>query len=132
MKSQLLSLSFLFLFIFFFSSSTQAQSEESKKDSSAVTVTGVAIGDISEESEALGLRLLKLKTTLVQSERIIEIDSIVEASAPEILILIDSNFLKREDVTLRDLKVRKVEWGNYKTVLYEYHYLHLLYLILTD
>jgi small-conductance mechanosensitive channel len=120
MKSQLLSLSFLFLFIFFFSSSTQAQSEESKKDSSAVTVTGVAIGDISEESEALGLRLLKLKTTLVQSERIIEIDSIVEASAPEILILIDSNFLKREDVTLRDLKVRKVEWGNYKTVLYEY------------
>jgi len=101
MKSQLLSLSFLFLFIFFFSSSAQAQSEESKKDSSAVTVTGVAIGDISEESEALGLRLLKLKTTLVQSERIIEIDSIVEASAPEILILIDSNFLK---ITKKELE----------------------------
>jgi len=120
MKSQQLSLCFLFLFIFFFSSSTQAQSKESKKDSSAVAVTAVAMGDISEESEALGLRLLKLKTDLVQSERIVEIDSIVEASTPEILKLVDSNFLKREDVTLRDLKVRKVEWSNYKTVLYEY------------
>ena len=120
MKSQQLSLCFLFLFIFFFSSSTQAQNEESKKDSSKVAVTAVAMGDISEESEALGLRLLKLKTTLIQSERIVEIDSIVEASTPVILKLVDSNFLKREDVTLRDLKVRKVEWGNYKTVLYEY------------
>lgn len=120
MKSQLLSLSFLFLFIFFFTNSTIAQNEESKKDSTSVAINAVAIGDISEESEALGLRLLKLKNTLIQSERILEIDSIVEVSAPEILKLVDSNFLKREDVTLRDLKVRKVEWNNYKTVLNEY------------
>ncbi len=47
-------------------------------------------------------------------------DSIVTATTPEILKLVDSVFLKREDVTLRDLKVRKVEWANYKTILSEY------------
>jgi hypothetical protein len=39
---------------------------------------------------------------------------------PEIKELVDSMFLKREDVSLRDLKVRKVEWTNYKTTLNEY------------
>ena len=120
MKSPLLSFSFLFLFIFFFSNSTQAQNEEPKKDSISGAKTSIAIGDISEESEALGLQVLKLKSTLAQSEKISEIDSIVDVRTPEILTLVDSAFLKREDVTLRDLKVRKVEWESYKSVLSEY------------
>lgn len=120
MKSPLLSFSFLFLFIFFFSNSTQAQNEEPKKDSISGAKTSIAIGDISEESEALGLQVLKLKSTLAQSEKISEIDSIVDVRTPEILTLVDSVFLKREDVTLRDLKVRKVEWESYKSVLSEY------------
>ena len=120
MKSQLLSLSFLSLFIFFFSNSAQAQNEASKKDSISGAKTSIEIGDISEESEALGLQVLKLKTTLAQSEKIVEIDSIIDVRTPEILALVDSVFLKREDVTLRDLKVRKVEWDSYKSVLSEY------------
>lgn len=120
MKSRLLSPSFLFLFIFFFSVSSHSQNAESEKDSITGAKTSIAIGDISEESEALGLQVLKLKTTLSQSEKISEIDSIIDIRTPEILILVDSVFLKREDVTLRDLKVRKVEWDSYKSVLSEY------------
>ena len=120
MKSRLLSPSFLFLFILFFSISIQAQNAESKKDSITGATSSFAIGDISEESEALGLQVLKLKSTLAQSERISEIDSIIDMRTPEILVLVDSVFLKREDVTLRDLKVRKVEWNSYKSVLSEY------------
>jgi len=120
MKSRLLSPSFLFLFILFFSISIHAQNAEPKKDSISGATSSIAIGDISEESEALGLQVLKLKTTLAQSERISEIDSIIDMRTPEILVLVDSVFLKREDVTLRDLKVRKVEWNSYKSVLSEY------------
>ncbi len=120
MKSRLLSPSYLFLFILIFSVSIHAQNEETKKDSITGATTSIAIGDISEESEALGLQVLKLKTTLAQSEKITEIDSIIDVRTPEILALVDSVFLKREDVTLRDLKVRNVEWNSYKSVLSEY------------
>lgn len=120
MKSRLLTPSFLFLFVLFLSVSAHAQNSDSKKDSIPGATTSFAIGDISEESEALGMQVLKLKTTLAQSERISEIDSIIDMRTPEILVLVDSVFLKREDVTLRDLKVRKVEWNSYKSVLSEY------------
>ena len=120
MKSRLLTPSFLFLFILFFSVSIHAQNAESQKDSISGATSSIAIGDISEESEALGLQVLKLKTTLAQSEKISDIDSIIDERTPEILVLVDSVFLKREDVTLRDLKVRKVEWNSYKSVLSEY------------
>jgi small-conductance mechanosensitive channel len=98
----------------------KAQGTSTKTDSTSVSKESIAIGDISEESEKLGQQLLKLKESLDQSRRILEIDSIVTAKTPEILKLVDSVFLKREDITLRDLKVRKVEWKNYKTILSEY------------
>ncbi len=110
-------LSFVFLSL---SYGIKAQDSSSNIDSTSVSTESIAIGDISEESEKLGQQVLKLKGKLDRSSRIVEIDSIVEASTPEILALVDSVFLKREDVTLRDLKVRKVEWNNYKKVLREY------------
>jgi len=112
---------FCFLsFFLFVSLSLEAQEAETKTDSTSVTNESIAIGDISEESEKLGQEVLKLKSALNTSTRILEIDSIVETVGPQILSLVDSAFLNREDVTLRDLKVRKVEWTNYKSVLSEY------------
>jgi potassium efflux system protein len=111
---------YFFLFFLFVSFGLKAQDASTKTDSTSISNQSIAIGDISEESEKLGQQLLKLKGALDQSTRILEIDSIVTATTPEILNLVDSVFLKREDVTLRDLKVRKVEWANYKTILSEY------------
>ncbi len=111
---------YFFLFFLFVSFGLKAQGASTKVDSTSISNQSIAIGDISEESEKLGKLLLKLKGTLDQSRRILEIDSIVTATSPEILILVDSAFLKRDDVTLRDLKVRKVVWTNYKTILSEY------------
>lgn len=111
---------FSLLLFLFFSTGVIAQDTSASTDSTSVSRESIAIGDISEESEKLGQQVLKLKGTLDRSSRIAEIDSIVETSTPEILKLVDSVFLKREDVTLRDLKVRKVEWNNYKEVLSEY------------
>ncbi len=98
----------------------KAQEKSIKTDSTSISKESIGIGDISEESEKLGQQLLKLKESLDQSRRILEIDSIVTTTTPEILKLVDSVFLKREDVTLRDLKVRKIEWNSYKTILSEY------------
>lgn len=98
----------------------KAQEISTKTDSTSISKESIGIGDISEESEKLGQQLLKLKESLDQSRGIREIDSVVTTTTPEILKLVDSVFLKREDVTLRDLKVRKVEWTNYKTILSEY------------
>ena len=103
-KLTLALLSSLFLFV---SIGLNAQDVETKTDSTSVSNESIAIGDISEESEKLGQQVSKLKSALDAKNRILEIDSIVEAAAPKILELVDSAFLNREDVTLRDLKVRK-------------------------
>lgn len=110
---------FLSLFLLI-SASLNAQDAETKTDSTSISNESIAIGDISEESEKLGQQVSKLKSALDAKNRILEIDSIVEVAAPQILELVDSAFLNRDDVTLRDLKVRKVEWTNYKSILSEY------------
>ncbi|GGZ90711.1 mechanosensitive ion channel family protein [Algibacter mikhailovii] len=114
------SSNYFLLFILFFSFAGIAQEQEVVSDSTSVSKESIAIGDISEESEKLGQELLKLKSALDKNERVLEIDSIITLKTPEILKLVDTVFLKREDVTLRDLKVRKVEWTNYKAVLSEH------------
>ncbi len=120
MKYPSIRIYYFLSFFLFVSVALKAQDNTTKTDSTSVSKEYIAIGDISEESEELGQKVLKLKGTLDRSSRISEIDSIVEATAPDILSKIDTSFLKRADVTLRDLKVRKVEWDNYKQVLSEY------------
>ena len=120
MKYTSIRIFYLLSFFLFVSIGLNAQDVETKTDSTSVSNESIAIGDISEESEKLGQQVSKLKSALDAKNRILEIDSIVEAAAPKILELVDSAFLNREDVTLRDLKVRKVEWANYKSVLSEY------------
>ena len=116
------SIRFYYFFLIFLvvSFSLKGQETSTKIDSTSISKESISIGDISEESEKLGQQLLRLKESLDQSHRILEIDSIVTTATPEILKLVDSVFLNREDVTLRDLKVRKVEWTNYKTILSEF------------
>lgn len=110
----------IYPFVFLLSFSLLSQQKETKKDSIPRSEKAIALGDISEESEKLGQRLLKLRSALDASARISEIDSIVEVKSPDILELVDSLLLQKEDITLRDLKVRKVEWTNYKSILNEY------------
>lgn len=117
MKFKSLKFYCLFLFVLL---GIGLRAQEVKIDSTSVSNESIAIGDISEESEKLGQRILKLKSTLDASRRIAEIDSIVEVATPQILELVDSVLLKKEDVTLRDLKVRKVEWTNYDSSLKQY------------
>ena len=120
MKYTCIKFFYFFSFLFFFSIGLNAQEAETKTDSTSISSESIAIGDISEESEKLGQEVSRLKSALDAKNRILEIDSIVEAAAPKILELVDSAFLSRDDVTLRDLKVRKVEWANYKSILSEY------------
>ena len=120
MKYTSIRIFYLLSFFLFVSIGVNAQDVETKTDSTSVSNESIAIGDISEESEKLGQQVSKLKSALDAKNRILEIDSIVEAAAPKILELVDSAFLNRDDVTLRDLKVRKVEWTNYKSILSEY------------
>jgi|TARA_R110002110_G_scaffold25299_22_gene93981 potassium efflux system protein len=109
-----------FLIFLFVSFELEAQDTSIKIDSILVSTKSIDVADISEESEKLGQQSLRLKGTLDQSQRVLEIDSIVTLRGPEIFKLVDSLFLKSENVTLRDLKVRKVEWTNYETILDEY------------
>jgi len=110
----------LFLVFLFVSVGLKAQKTNTNKDTTSVARNVISIGDISEESEKLAQRLIKLKSTLDASRRIAEIDSIIEVSTPEIMDLVDSLIISKEDVSLRDLKVRKVEWTNYKSLLSQY------------
>ena len=96
------------------------QEKEASIDSIPKNISAFELGEVADESEKLGQKLIKLKSVFNRSEKIFEIDSIVTESYPEIIDLIDSTFLERKDVTLRDLKVRKVEWVNYKNVLTTY------------
>lgn len=120
MKYLLQKIAFAVLIFLISLTNVTAQDSSIQNDSIAAGQESIAIGDISEESEKLGQQFLKLKSSLEASKKILEIDSIVEAVTPEIKSLVDTAFLKREDVTLRDLKVRKVEWNNYKSILDEY------------
>ncbi len=120
MKYRFAKVHFVLLLFLFSYAFVNAQESKTSIDSIAVSQESISIGDISEESEKLGQRLLKLKSTLDASRRITEIDSIVEIATPQILELVDSVLFKKEDVTLRDLKVRKVEWTNYDSSLKQY------------
>jgi small-conductance mechanosensitive channel len=120
MKYPSILFNYFFSILLFVSFSLNAQDNLTKTDSTSITKESIGIGDISEESVQLGQELLKLEGALEQSQRILEIDSLVTIKTPEILKLVDSVLLKRKDVTLRDLKVRKVEWTNYKSILNEY------------
>lgn len=120
MKLQSLKILFLLPAFLFMLASVRGQESTSANDTIAVVQESISIGDIAEESEKLGQRILKIKGTLEENRRVAEIDSIAVAIKPEIDALVDSLIFSKNEFTLRDLKVHKVEWTNYETVLNGY------------
>ena len=91
-----------------------------RKDSTEVSSKALDILDIPEESERLGQRMFKLKEVLQKSSDIAKIDSALVGFTEEIQTRNDTTPLNLEQLTLRDLKVKMVEWSNFKSILNSY------------
>ena len=107
------------VFLFFI----QGHAQEAKSvspDSLSVSSRAITIAEIPEESERLGQRLIKLNSILAKKKEIAEIDSIIVPFGQEILVKNDTNSLDLNELTLRDLRVMKVEWNNFKSTLIGY------------
>jgi len=76
--------------------------------------------NISSETEKLGERILKLRKTLEPSKSISEIDSILKSVSVEINNKRDTVLSDISETRLRNLKVSKVEWYNYKDKINEF------------
>lgn len=110
---------FFSVFIFF-NTTVFSQDSSIVIDSIKVKQEVIAVENISLESEELGKRILKLRKTLKPSKSISEIDSILKSISEEITLRRDSVIVEIGDTRQRTLKVREVEWNNYKTKLDEF------------
>ncbi len=110
---------FVFLFFLPFGSLSQEKDTPATDSTQVVDIT-IKINDIPEETERLGLRIIKLKEILKPSTNISEVDSLLVATSLHINNKKDSLYVQLEDITRRELKVRKVEWINYRTRLKGY------------
>tara|TARA_R110000787_G_scaffold281906_1_gene393486 strand:- start:14100 stop:16526 length:2427 start_codon:yes stop_codon:yes gene_type:complete len=113
---------FLF-FLFLLIVTTSVFSQESattNADSIKVKEEVIAVENISSETEKLGELILRLRKTLKPSRNISEIDSILKGVSEEITLRRDSVLSNVKETRLRNLKVYKVEWNNYKTTLNQY------------
>lgn len=110
---------FFSIFIFF---NTTVFSQESSisVDSVKVEIKTIAVEDISSETEKLGERVLRLRKTLKPSRSIQELDSILKSVSEEMVVKKDLVLTEISETRLRNLKVSKVEWNNYKTKLNEF------------
>ena len=91
-----------------------------EKDSVHVQSETLDILDIPEESERIGQRIFKLKEVLEKSPEISRIDSALVGFSDEIEKRNDTTPLNLDELTLRDLKVKMVEWSNFKSTLTSY------------
>jgi len=113
-KALILFFTFTLLFVF----NTFAQDKDKKVvDSTQVVSKAIPIGDISNETEKLGQRIIKLRKILKPSTQIKEVDSLLNLVSVEIIERRDSLIPQLENSTRRFLKARKVEWDNYRTIL---------------
>jgi hypothetical protein len=99
---------------------TAQDTDPAQKDSTEVSSKALDILDIPEESERLGQRMFKLKEVLQKSSDIAKIDSALVNFTDEIQSKNDTTPLNLEELTLRDLKVKMVEWSNFKSILASY------------
>jgi len=99
----------------------QSQDTDSKvNDTTQVAAKAFALGDISEETEKLGQRIIKLKKILQPSAQVKEVDSLLNSVSSEIEKSKDSLIPQLDKLTRRVLRVRKVEWDNYHSQLKVY------------
>ena len=109
---------FLFVFTLLFSLETLAQTDGSKDaDSTQVTDITIRINDIPEETERLSQRIITLREIIKPSAKITKIDSLLNDISVDIKRKKDSLLQQLENISRRDLKVRKVEWLNYRNLL---------------
>ncbi len=112
------------LFTFTILSILVSQAQENNpqtSDSTQVIDITIKINDIPEETERLGQRIIKLKEILKPSSNISEVDSLLVIAATEINRKKDSLYIELNEITRRDLKIKKVAWLSYRTRLKEYN-----------
>ena len=112
----------LFFTVLFSWSSTIAQEivNEQLPESDEKLPQAIAIKDISTESEKLGQRISQLRYILQPSAKIKEVDSLLNYASVEIKLKKDSLLLQINDMPQRMLKVKMVEWDNYRSNLKEH------------
>jgi len=112
------SILFFTVFSFFVSHEIKAQTDNSQEnDSTDVIEEVIRINDIPQETERLSQRINKLKEVLKPSVDISKIDSLLTILNIDVKNKRDSLFIELEGITRRNLKLRKVEWLNYRTRL---------------
>jgi len=106
---------------FFVVSGIQSQKKDIKVSDSIQTVdNSISIDNISDESEKLGQRIIKLRKILKPSAKIQSVDSLLKITSVEITNKRDSLLPEINEMTRRVLKVTKVEWKNYRSILKSY------------
>ncbi len=115
-KNNYRSTALFFLFTILFAFGSQAQnSNQQTTDSIQVVDEVISIGNISEESEILGQRIIKFKAILKPSAKIIEVDSLLNLVSEVISNKKDSLLKLIDHMNRRDLKVSKIEWKKYRS-----------------
>lgn len=105
-----------FLFAILFAFGSQAQnSNPQTTDSIQVVDEVISIGNISEESEILGQRILNFKEILKPRAKITEVDSLLNLASKEISNKKDSLLKLIDHMNRRDLKVSKIELEKYRS-----------------
>ncbi len=103
---------FLFTVLLFFR--VHAQGKDTQiTNSTQVVESVILIENISDESEKLSQRIIKLREILKPSTEIKEVDSLLNVVSIAVISKKDSLLEKINNLTRRDLKVSDIEWKNY-------------------
>lgn len=113
---------FLFhLMILFIAFQANAQDEKKEeKDEPQKIEHSIAIDNISDETEKIGHRIVNIKEILNPNIKINKVDSVLKVFTSEIDLKKDSIIPLLENMNMRDLSSRKIEWKNYRSKLKEY------------
>lgn len=109
------------LFLLFFVSEVRSQDKNDKSvDSTHVGIRSISISDISDESEKLSQRIIRLRKILKPSTEISKVDSLLSTISKEVKHKKDSLLQDLKHLSSRVLKVNKAEWNNYHNLLKKY------------
>ena len=106
----------IFSVCIFASINSNAQDDET----SVEVENTISIDNISIESEKINQRIHNYRNILVPSGNVHDIDSLLTIATKNFNIKKDSLLIELGNISRRDLKGRKVEWGKYRSNLKEY------------
>ncbi len=111
----------IFIFNFIFAFGVQAQDNTTEEEeSNQETIQVISIDNVSSETEKIVQRIYDLNVILEPSAKVYEVDSLLLSAVADMEVKRDSLFSEFEDITRRKLRVRKVEWEKYRSLLKEY------------